>query len=1508
MKLHLPKKLTAALLAACTALALNTTAAAASTGTATFTGGTTYDKDAEIVDGLYLTSQMTTGTATSNTLAPAPAVNIWGGNLWAGSYTVSIWVTKDSLNSDQLLFAYAGSAATSDGYGANAIVWTKTGEGTGTLTIGRGKVNSGFTGMASWQNGKQTTGTITLGEDDDMVNFTFAVTGGSGDNGQKASLYVNGTSVGDVLSYNGQMNGSANPMNLYVSTAPTYGNVSITNEKLTTQAGIYALMGVTSVAPGTEKHFVWTGSTDGKWDTETANWVTTTAPGDPTTFESGDANTVTFGTEPSQKEVELSTTASVASVTVNDSYALSIANGGSLTTDALNITTGETTIAGEGSLTAGHLALSDNSSLKLSGTGAVSLSSMTFGSGSALKVARTLDLGTLALTSSDTPAIQVQDGGELTISTASTVDGNGMGASGEQASSAFSNLFKGRAISVQKGGKLILQGNVNFNDSSVSGLGSMPLGLADLKVTGNVQINSYGNGCIWAVGDKSFAVGGNLWLTNKQQATVAGGSIEVGGSLQLAHSQNGTGGNYRAILSATDNSQVTLHDIMFYGGHNEVNINGSTLSFTKADGNVLSQAGNVPTAAADLNSVNLIDATLSAWLHGWTLAPIDSATVTVSGTTNLSVAGGCEINLTASSINGTFKMKGGGKASISGVGALTGTVDSGANGTIVLNGTYEIGGITPTGGETTYSGGKNEKNGYETATGQILAYTGNIEDHASYTYHGESVTLTEGAYSLPGVMDPTIFYINELSESYSWIDEKKTEDFSGIVVKSGAALVVDKDMNMSMVSTDSRGTVQIESGIVATGTSDGHVTLTGSGVYALTDGTVTLGNVTLGSEWTGTVRIHDAAVNNVDFKTLVNGTDSTLELMGYSGYPMAWYEQVEGGLNPQNIKLTNGSNGYAFKYTGSTSYDNHVVTFSGNWSGDGTMQTAGNHLNYKFTGDISDWNGKLQVASGIPHVTFSGDATEVNAIIDKNGKTLDLIVGEGDEFSTTFKATVDATSLTVSENAEATLEADATIGSVTSSGYLTMAEGTTVTLSNNLTPMSDRVAVYGTLNVSNDIDLSKNGASTGTLSLKGGSETTAAGLWMASSARLEIDSDAVLNIAGLHIVGDGGTITTEADNEEYSADNANFTITCATVTATTDVTIGNSLYDVDVETGAHTVTLNSDADAVTVSKGGTINKGDGVTISDLTVEDGGTIGEGIEATEAKIAENATINVESDISDSGVYVFSLPGNTTTVTNEGDEAAKYEGLQVNDKMKVTADTLYAGNAETVTVANALVVGTITHIGTGALTLTKVDEDALKVVSTDSADLTIKGISETSLTDLSIGTGATVAVYVTDELAATEGTVTITDTLTAGGAKLLANLTLLGHDGDELLSWNLNGTQMTLGSTLTLDTASGLIQLDDATMQEIAGLTLGGYWELVVDGGTGLQYDGNEWYDGVFSRTYHNDEGLETKLGGDYNVQLLENGNFGIVKVSNVPEPTTGTLSLLALMALAARRRRK
>ena len=285
----------------------------------------------------------------------------------------------------------------------------------------------------------------------------------------------------------------------------------------------------------------------------------------------------------------------------------------------------------------------------------------------------------------------------------------------------------------------------------------------------------------------------------------------------------------------------------------------------------------------------------------------------------------------------------------------------------------------------------------------------------------------------------------------------------------------------------------------------------------------------------------------------------------------------------------------------------------------------------------------------------------------------------------------------------------------------------------------------------------------------------------------------------------------------------------------------------------------------------------------IEAENGATIaGDGIDTTQVGIAVDATATFEDGILQENGIIFS---EGAQVTNQGDAAAVYGADKAT--MTVKAETLsHFGEGEAV-VANKVVVDEIVNWSGSKLTLTNAESMELKSMT----------ISPTS----------TVEMLYTDETAAVEGTVTITESLVAGGGTLLANLTLVGHEGDDLLSWNLNGQQMTLGSTLTLDTETGLIQLDDDTMRQIAALTLGENWELVVNGGTNLQYDGSEWFDGVFSRTYTNADGDLAQLGGDYKVRVLDNGNFGVVKYLDVPEPTTGTLSLLALMALAARRRR-
>ena len=349
MKLHLPKLLAAALLAACTAFALNTTAAAA-TGTATFSGDSSYNRGTEILDGLYLTKTMTTGTATSNALTLDNAVNIYGDNFYAKDYTVSIWVTRASLDSNQLLFAYGANNPTAS-ISANGIYWNAQDQ---TITIGRGNVANDYTSM-NWNSSdyKTSSSLASYLGDGDMVNFTIAVSGGN--QSQIPTVWVNGESQWTAgEKYAGNMNNSANPMKLYVSTEPTYGNITVTDAKLTDATSIYALMGVSTTEPAAAVDYVWKGTESAVWDTTTENWVTKEATSTPTTFVASADNTVTFDSTGSEKEVSLAADTTIGTVTVDGAeYALNL-GGHTLTTGTLAVenTGASLALTGEGTVKA----------------------------------------------------------------------------------------------------------------------------------------------------------------------------------------------------------------------------------------------------------------------------------------------------------------------------------------------------------------------------------------------------------------------------------------------------------------------------------------------------------------------------------------------------------------------------------------------------------------------------------------------------------------------------------------------------------------------------------------------------------------------------------------------------------------------------------------------------------------------------------------------------------------------------------------------------------------------------------------------------------------------------------------------------------------------------------------------------------------------------------------------------------------------------------------------------
>ena len=268
----------------------------------------------------------------------------------------------------------------------------------------------------------------------------------------------------------------------------------------------------------------------------------------------------------------------------------------------------------------------------------------------------------------------------------------------------------------------------------------------------------------------------------------------------------------------------------------------------------------------------------------------------------------------------------------------------------------------------------------------------------------------------------------------------------------------------------------------------------------------------------------------------------------------------------------------------------------------------------------------------------------------------------------------------------------------------------------------------------------------------------------------------------------------------------------------------------------------------------------------------------VQAEKVGIDANKTATFTDGVKAQGVEYAAANG--VQVTNKGQQMQMYD-ISKQD-MSVKADTLTkVVTEEDVTDMNKFNVSSIVNQVGGTLWL---------------AGMTQRETIEVN--ELSIGNDSTVKITagVTDQ--AQELTIQVKETLSVGsGSTLLASMEL--QAGSML---DLGGGQLNLGSKLTLQ--EGLIQLDNETLDAIAALKDIGATHVLINAtaDTSLSYEGVNA--GDWARTHFD---LSRITDADY--KIVADGNvFAIEKVSNVPEPTTGTLSLLALMALAARRRRK
>ena len=946
-----------------------------------------------------------------------------------------------------------------------------------------------------------------------------------------------------------------------------------------------------------------------------------------------------------------------------------------------------------------------------------------------------------------------------------------------------------------------------------------------------------------------------------KNTTVSAGTIEVqGGEVNF---QEGTtaanitlkGGTISGTMNARADITIDAQETTETAAN--LDMDGYDLIVTVAEGKELTLNGSITNGVCYTKdgdgTLNLggLELTQGSFEVNEGIVNLDSATKTGSGVYTLLG-------------EGTLKL------GLSGIDLQAGTLN--------MSGAYDISDVMVI-GDTYYDGGIVDGNGFAVVDGTASVVT--IEDGAelfttgaTFKWNDQVVTVESDGSAAVNGKNYGAFYIFTESETVTTAKSMEAEHgaLSAIYVEEGATLTVDQDINGSLVSEWSSGTVSINEGKTVTGAMEG-VALAGAGTYDL-GSTASLGTgTTLGQDWTGVVRLSNLTKgdgNSAWISSLANG-ESWVEFVNFTGYDRAWASSFVPAVTA-NIILTSDGTNPAWNLSAFASSTNTMV-LSGKVKGDGTFLTAGGSNKQsqavEFQGDISEWTGAFVAdAPGMRQVVFTGDATQVNAAITKQGEgALNLVVGNGtDEFETVFNAAVTASAITVKANATATF---------------------------NELHITSAINNSGTVAFSSDLEVTgftETAGADGYYDEYSGFTTNGNGFAAKSDSYITIVNGGEV-AANIKVTQGETDYTLENSGNAYKGDGS---VTYGTYYVNTDTVCTSELG------GEHT------PEAIVVNSGGTLDV-DMEFYGTITVKGDATLqGDALDVTQVGIASGKTATFATGgqgftPEDSGV-TFIPDGSDVEIKNIGDEEITYSIGEEN--AKVTAGSLMSeASGDSVTIGNALVVKSIHHEGTADLTLAHVDAEPLQGVYAHDGVLSLQNITEVSLVEMEITSGSTVAVY-TSENADVEGTVTVTETLAAGNGTLLANLKMA--DDSALL---LEGVQkgVSIGSTLTMNTG---IQLDEATLRALDGMAIGNtFWLIGAVDGKPMEYTGQSgedaWYDAVFSRTAYG-EG-EYTLEGDFNIAFSETDGFGLKKFSNTPEPATGTLSLLALAALAARRRK-
>lgn len=337
-----------------------------------------------------------------------------------------------------------------------------------------------------------------------------------------------------------------------------------------------------------------------------------------------------------------------------------------------------------------------------------------------------------------------------------------------------------------------------------------------------------------------------------------------------------------------------------------------------------------------------------------------------------------------------------------------------------------------------------------------------------------------------------------------------------------------------------------------------------------------------------------------------------------------------------------------------------------------------------------------------------------------------------------------------------------------------------------------------------------------------------------------------------------------------------------------------------VDLGAFTQTVNSTQihfDSAT--KIGTLTVTNGSVNINSSAEVGALVQKG---THVNLAQGSALKV-------GEQATFTAGKGQIRASLGTAAASQENYSLGSSTyKLTNGHMSVAASEDTEVNNQLINSGIENTGSGKLTVNNAANELAGVYATSGDMAVLQAAAGLNLNELVVADSRQVAAYTaTEQVEAQEADITVRGVARFGsGAKLNANLTLASGS---TLSVAEGG--VALGSSLSLQQG---LTLDDATLARVGGLSVGES-HVLFTGVDSLRLATSETEyqevsdadSSILASTYFKNIGSNYQLTYTMSENAADGGTLSIT-VAAVPEPTTTTLSLLALAALIARRRRK